>query len=140
MSFSLWVLTLPIVLIVAFIVSFAFVIGLYVMLNMWKAGKYTEVDRSNWLGRLLGFVQLSKHVPKMMRATFVWTGGGEALMQIEPGDYEIKRANSGRAPFTVRITRPFLNMNRQDLMEQLDFRPDDGRVDGKPQKVEDDIQ
>jgi len=133
----LWIILAPIAFVFWFVFSFATAVGMYLMLNLWKAGKHPAIDYSNWLGRLLGFVQLSRHIPKLMRAVFVWEYSdvhGKSPVELEPGTYVIARATDlpGRtAPKgtkVVRITRPLLNMNRQDLMEQLGFRPDDGRV------------
>jgi hypothetical protein len=47
-------------------------------------------------------------------------------MSFEPGTYFILQKDDDPMPY--HFSRPMLNMNRQDLMEQLDFRPDDGRV------------
>ena len=51
----------------------------------------------------------------------------DAARNPPPGDYYIA-TNDSSDPQRYTVTRPLLNMNRQDLMEQLDFRPDDGRV------------
>jgi len=139
METLLWIILSPLALVIGLIVSFAFGIGFYVMMNMFKAGKLVGVDYSNWLGRTLGFVQLSKQIPRLMRAVFVWGHGesaygqgeqGMCLLDIPPGIYTLENDVATRS--IVEITRPMLNMNRQDLMEQLDFRPEDGKVDGRP--------
>lgn len=123
------VLLSPVALVVGLLVCICFAVGFVVMLNIYKSGKYPEVDYSNYVGRLLGFVQLSRHIPKLMKAVFVWDEGAKVgvLMDLPPGDYYIATSD-GANPRRYTLTRPLLNMNRQDLMEQLDFRPDDGRV------------
>lgn len=138
-----WIIVSPIALIVGFVVCFAFVIGAYVMLSIWKSGKNPEVDYSNWLGRLLGFIQLSRHIPRLMRTCFMFLANEpnpQTPLALEPGVYEMKRADSGRRAIRVLLTRPLLRMNRQDLMEQNGFRPDDGKVDGVPKQPSDDVQ
>lgn len=133
----LWIILSPLALVVGLAVCFCFGVGFVVMMNIFKAGRNPEVDASNYIGRLLGFVQLSRHIPKLMRACFVFPYGTptQQMPLNLPGDhYQLvrpPRTEPIAGARLVTITRPLLNMNRQDLMEQLDFRPDDGKVDGR---------
>lgn len=121
----------PIVLAVLLLMLIAWGLGFGLILNMYNAGKSPEVDSSNLVGRVLGFFQLSRHIPKLMKAVFVYDITTDDLLSIEPGIYSLSRRGlpfNEEEHYRVEITRPMLNMNRQDLMEQLDFRPDDNVV------------
>lgn len=128
MNFSIAIILLPITLVVGLLVCFCFVVGFVVMMNIYKAGRHPAVDRSNYIGRLLGWIQTTRHIPKLMKAIFVWESGPEGitLLEIPPGRYSIEIQQGTKT--VVEIRRPLYNMQAQDLMEQMDFRPDDGRV------------
>ena len=127
-SMLLFAILAPLALIIGLLVCLCFAVGFTVMLNVYKAGLNVAVDRSNYVGRLLGWIQTTRHIPKLMKAVFVWgqTDGGIAVLEVVPGRYAIEDAAGERT--VVEIRRPLQNMQAQDLMEQMDFRPDDGRV------------
>lgn len=133
MNFLLWIILSPLALVVGLVVCFCFGVGFVVMMNIYKSGRHPGIDYSNYIGRLLGFIQLSRHIPRLMRAVFIFRPYVNVvdrleLLELPPGVYTLI-GESG--PIDVHLTRPLLRMNRQDLMEQVGFRPDDGRVDGK---------
>lgn len=132
MDIVLLLILSPIVFVITLVNLLAWATGLTLMINIYKSGKHPEVDSSNYPGRFLGFIQMSRHIPKLMKLafTYVVTGDGKhpILTGMEPGRYQIHSLEGLGGPIVVKITRPMLNMNRQDLMEQLDFRPDDGEV------------
>ena len=128
MDYLILIIATPIALVMGLLVCACFAVGFYVMMNVYKAGKDPSVDYSNYLGRLLGWVQTTRHIPKLMKTIFVWGQGehGITILDLPPGRYEI--ANQEGTKTVVDITRPLQNMQAQDLMEQMGFRPDDGRV------------
>ena len=120
------IILLPVALVVAFVMIFTWVIGAVVCVNLYKAGRHPGVDYTNYLVRLLAWVQTTRHIPKLMKAVFVYANGG--LVSLSPGKYEIKSLDGLGGPFVAEVTRPLERMQSQDLMEQMEFRPDDGKV------------
>lgn len=125
----IWIILLPIAIVVLFVVTFAWVIGFVVCMNVYKAGKHPSVDGSNYLIRLLAWVQTTRHIPKLMNAIFVYdVATGVGPWDIAAGSGYTLTKDNWAGPHNVILTRPLLKMQAQDLMEQMDFRPDDGRV------------
>ena len=128
-SILLSIILFPLALLVIFIMILAFIVGLYIMLAVYRSGRSVDIDDTNYAGRLLGFIQLSRHIPKLMKLVAL-DKGQTLFIEMAEGKYRLQPLNHDHQndENTFVLRRPLLRINSQDLMEQLDFRPDDGRV------------